>query len=130
MAIFVLLTSHWSHLGANTIGMGYHYRSLYEMVLFLEKGKRKLNDLSIPDVLDAPRVRNGYPAEKPVVLPEIFVRQSSSPQEVVLDPFMGSGTTAEVARKHGCACIGIELNAEYIDLAAKRLQQNVLEFGA
>ncbi len=49
---------------------------------------------------------------------------------IVLDPFMGSGTTAEVARKHGCHCIGIELNAEYIDLAAKRLSQGVLEFTA
>jgi len=44
---------------------------------------------------------------------------------IVLDPFMGSGTT----RKHGCECIGIELNAEYIELAGKRLAQGVLEFG-
>lgn len=47
---------------------------------------------------------------------------------IVLDPFLGSGTTAEVARKHGCRCIGIELNAKYIDLAAKRLAQGTLEF--
>ncbi len=49
---------------------------------------------------------------------------------IVLDPFMGSGTTAEVARKHGCHAIGIELNAEYIDMAEKRLSQGVLEFTA
>jgi hypothetical protein len=42
---------------------------------------------------------------------------------VVLDPFMGSGTTALVARKHGRRSIGIELNPEYADLAARRLQQ-------
>ena len=47
---------------------------------------------------------------------------------IVLDPFMGSGTTAEVARKHGCESIGIELNPEYIDLAGKRLSQGVLDF--
>lgn len=40
-----------------TIGMGYHYRARYEFVLFFEKGKRKLNDLGIPDVIDVPRVR-------------------------------------------------------------------------
>ena len=42
---------------------------------------------------------------------------------IVLDPFMGSGTTALVARKHGRHSVGIELNAEYADMAARRLQQ-------
>ncbi len=45
---------------------------------------------------------------------------------VVLDPFLGSGTTAFVARQLGRSCIGIELNKEYIDLAEKRLAQKVL----
>jgi DNA modification methylase len=44
----------------------------------------------------------------------------------VLDPFIGSGTTAEVARQNGCRCIGIELSEEYIALAAKRLKQGTL----
>ena len=42
---------------------------------------------------------------------------------VVLDPFMGSGTTAQVARRLGRRSIGIELNLEYAQLAARRLQQ-------
>ena len=42
---------------------------------------------------------------------------------VVLDPFMGSGTTALVARRHGRRSIGIELNPQYADLAARRLSQ-------
>jgi DNA modification methylase len=42
---------------------------------------------------------------------------------VVLDPFLGSGTTAFVARQHGRKCIGIELNPAYADLIAKRTQQ-------
>jgi DNA modification methylase len=44
----------------------------------------------------------------------------------VLDPFLGSGTTAHVARKHGRRSIGIELNAAYCQLAARRLQQQSL----
>jgi DNA modification methylase len=42
---------------------------------------------------------------------------------VVLDPFMGSGTTALVARRLGRMAVGIELNTEYLRIAATRLQQ-------
>ena len=48
-----------------TIGMGYHYRARYEFILFFEKGKRRLNDLGIADIISVPRIRGGYPAEKP-----------------------------------------------------------------
>lgn len=46
---------------------------------------------------------------------------------VVLDPFLGSGTTAAVAQRLGCKCVGIELNEKYIELATKRLRQGVLD---
>lgn len=75
------------------IGMGYHYRARYEFILFFEKGKRKLNDLSVPDVLSVPRVHRGYPTEKPVALLEILVKQSSIEGELVCDPFMGACST-------------------------------------
>jgi methylase of polypeptide subunit release factors len=45
---------------------------------------------------------------------------------IVLDPFMGSGTVAYVARKLGRRSVGIDLSAEYLDLAARRLQQQSL----
>ena len=45
--------------------MGYHYRARYEFILFFEKGKRRLNDLGIADIIAVPRIRGGYPAEKP-----------------------------------------------------------------
>jgi len=44
----------------------------------------------------------------------------------VLDPFMGSGTTALLAKENGCKAIGSELNPVYIEIAAKRLRQGVL----
>jgi DNA modification methylase len=44
----------------------------------------------------------------------------------VLDPFLGSGTTAQVAQKNGCNCIGIELNPEYVTLAKQRVKQGML----
>jgi len=103
------------------IGMGYHYRSRYEMVLFFEKGKRKLNDLSVPDVLEARRIRGGYPTEKPVKLLEVLVRQSSQPGEVVVDPFVGSGTTGVAAGRLGRSFLGNDVCEEAVELARQRL---------
>src|SRR5690242_3890913 len=43
------------------IGMGYHYRARYELVLFFEKGKRRLRDLGTPDIIEVPRLHGGLP---------------------------------------------------------------------
>ena len=59
----------------------------------------------------------------PEALPERCIKAGCPEGGTVLDPFMGSGTTALVARRLGRRSIGIELNEEYAALAAKRLQQ-------
>ena len=105
-----------------TIGMGYHYRARYEFVLFFEKGKRRLNDLGIADVISVPRVHGGYPAEKPVALSEVLVGQSSQPGETVADPFMGSGSIGVAAVKNGRRFLGNDLNPDAVRLARKRLR--------
>jgi site-specific DNA-methyltransferase (adenine-specific) len=104
------------------IGMGYHYRSRYEFVLFFEKGKRKLADLGVPDVLECPRVYNGYPTEKPVELAEILVRQSSRSGECVVDPFVGSGSVGVAALQLGRRFIGTDINTKAVDLTTRRLE--------
>lgn len=103
------------------IGMGYHYRSRYEMILFFEKGKRRLNDLSIPDVLEVPRVHRGYPTEKPVELVKILVAQSSDVGSVVADPFVGSGTTGLAAGQLQRPFMGNDLSAEAVEVSRRRL---------
>jgi site-specific DNA-methyltransferase (adenine-specific) len=103
------------------LGMGYHYRSRYEFVLFFEKGKRKLSDLSIPDVLAYPRVHGGYPTEKPSGLSEVFVRQSTEPGALVIDPFMGSGSVGVAALKHGRRFMGTDLARTAVELTESRL---------
>jgi site-specific DNA-methyltransferase (adenine-specific) len=104
-----------------SIGMGYHYRCRYEMVLFFEKGKRRLNDLGIPDIFSVPRVRNGYPAEKPSRIAEILIEQSTSPADLVVDPFMGSGSTGVAALKLGRKFAGNDTADESLALARARL---------
>ena len=63
----------------------------------------------------------------PAVFPEALVRDHikswSNEGDVVLDPFMGSGTTAKVARALGRKYIGFEISQQYVDLANKRLQE-------
>jgi site-specific DNA-methyltransferase (adenine-specific) len=103
------------------IGMGYHYRARYEFVLFFEKGKRKLNDLGVSDILEAPRVYNGYPTEKPVSVSEVLVAQSSMPGEVVADPFMGSGSVGVAALGLGREFCGNDVCEEAVAIAAERM---------
>ncbi len=103
------------------IGMGYHYRARYEFVLFFEKGKRKLNDLGIPDVISAPRVINGYPTEKPISVADVLVRQSSEEGELVADPFAGSGSSGVAALRNGRGFWGNDLAKLAINTSRERL---------
>jgi site-specific DNA-methyltransferase (adenine-specific) len=106
-----------------TIGMGYHYRARYEFVLFFEKGKRKLADLGIADVLDIPRVRAGYPAEKPVGLSRVLLGQSSEAGALVVDPFMGSGSVGVAALELGRRFLGNDIAEASLVHARERLLQ-------
>ena len=62
-----------------------------------------------------------HPTQKPEKLMAKLILASSKPQDVVLDPFLGSGTTAVVAKKLGRHYVGIEQERDYCCLAAKRL---------
>ncbi len=103
------------------IGMGYHYRARYEFILFFEKGKRRLVDLGVPDILEVKRIRGGYPTEKPVALSEVLVGQSSASGDIVVDPFMGSGSSGVAALRQGRRFLGNDIATEAVDLARRRL---------
>jgi len=117
------------------IGMGYHYRGRCGRVMFFEKGKRKLNDLGMADILTHPRVHNGFPTEKPVSLFGDLIRQSTSLEYIggyrdgcvptyrplVVDPFMGSGACGEAALKLGRRFGGCDIS----DAAVKRSRERL-----
>jgi len=105
------------------MGMGYHYRNQHEFIAFLEKGKRKLNDLSVRDILTHKRIVNGYPGEKPVPLLMELIGNSGQPGETVLDPFCGSGSTGEAAVRCGMSFIGIDTNMDAVEMAHARAKK-------
>lgn len=65
--------------------------------------------------------RKAHPCQMPVRLAERIVRFSSNPGDLVLDPFMGSGTTAEAALRLGRQYLGFEIDPVYYELAVARL---------
>jgi site-specific DNA-methyltransferase (adenine-specific) len=71
------------------------------------------------------RANDDHEAKFPVELPRRVIELLTNPDDIVLDPFMGSGTTAEAAVIEGRRYIGIEKSAEYVELARNRLRRVV-----
>jgi site-specific DNA-methyltransferase (adenine-specific) len=68
----------------------------------------------------------GHPTQKPVEMLKYLLRASSREGEIVLDPFMGSGSTAVACQQLGRKFIGFELDPQYIEMCQKRLAQKSL----
>jgi DNA modification methylase len=67
-----------------------------------------------------------HPTQKPIALMRWCMSFAPNPSGMVLDPFMGSGTTLVAAKEEGRRAVGIEINEAYCEIAAKRLAQEVL----
>jgi site-specific DNA-methyltransferase (adenine-specific) len=63
-----------------------------------------------------------HPTQKPIALLERVIAASSAEGDLVLDPFAGSGTTGVAAVRAGRRFLGVEMNQEYLDLAARRIR--------
>jgi site-specific DNA-methyltransferase (adenine-specific) len=111
------------------MGMGQPLRTQYELLMVLKKGKAE-TDYNGPDVWQAPRQQKPiHPNEKALPVISKFLFNFCPLGGVVLDPFMGSGTTLRVAKNLNLKAIGIDLEERYCAMAADRSRQEVLDFG-
>jgi DNA modification methylase len=69
---------------------------------------------------------SGHPAIFPEELVEAHIQSWSNLNDVILDPFLGSGTTTKITKKLGRKCVGIEISEKYCEIAKKRCSQSVM----
>lgn len=99
-----------------------------------KNGKVKVNPngKNPTDVWEFPKVTSGqnrsspertpHPAQFPLAVIERIIRASSNPNDLILDPFMGSGTTAVAALENGRSVLGFEIRPDYCAIAAQRIE--------
>jgi site-specific DNA-methyltransferase (adenine-specific) len=96
-------------------------RSIFVGAKWLEVGYNPKDLWSVSRLHRQDPEREEHPTQKPLEIVERMVLASSAPGAMVLDPFMGSGTTAEAALLHGRRFTGFELNPEYFSLVQNRV---------
>lgn len=115
--------------------MGQAYMSQFEYILFFRKGKfKKINKCGTADVLDIPNRKtkdedgkNIHDTEKPVDLMKILIDNSSQENEIVLDPFMGVGSTGMATIDLSRRFVGVELDEDYFNIAKGRIENTYNE---
>ena len=91
-----------------------------------EGGKMSWNGGGRHAVFIHNKINGSHPTEKPLPLVSELMSLFSNPGDLIFDPFMGSGTTLRAAKNLGRRAIGCEINEAYCEVAARKLQQEVL----
>lgn len=117
----------WRRKGGINFNPGY-FVPTYEVIYLIAKKKFKLAPKAnaVGDVWEfAQEMKNEHPAPFPLALIDRII--SSTNAQTVLDPFMGSGTTAIAAMLNQRNYVGIELSPEYVKMAEKRIAQEAVQ---
>lgn len=105
------------------------WRSGFDLCMYLTKGRCKTRVFNFLEQSEMSNVykysprgkQTRHPNEKPLELIERLIRVSSKPGDLVVDPFLGSGTTAVAAKKLGRKYLGFELHDPYLEMIRDRL---------
>lgn len=124
----------WDKGDRGTVGdLEAGFGEAWEAIFYGMKGRRPLRGSRPRTVLRhdwSSTMDPVHPTVKPVVMLRRMINWSTDAGELVLDPFMGSGTTLRAAKDTGRRAIGIEVEERYCEIAAKRMSQEVLPLGA
>jgi DNA modification methylase len=110
-------------------GLGSDYKSTYELCVVGKKGKPEINNRYGLDYQDIWRLQRemgrnkDHATAKPVELLEKPITHASKADDIVLDLFLGSGSTLIAAEKTGRICYGMELDPKYVDVIIKRWEE-------
>lgn len=118
-----------SHLAfvKNVWGLGRFTRGQHETAFLLAKGRPAIPGTAMSDVIEWTRDRDAiHPNQKPVQCLRPLIECFSPEGGVVLDPFLGSGSTLRAAKDTGRRGVGIEIEGRWCRYAAERLRQGVL----
>lgn len=103
-----------------------YYLKNSEFICMFRKGKAvNINNMGTFQVLEVPNVdKKIHPSEKPVDLLKILIENSSKEDDIVLDCFMGSGSTGLACVQSGRKFIGIEKDNTYYEIAKNRIEED------
>lgn len=88
---------------------------------FAPSGRQMRSVWNIPLTPQSEKTHGVHPTQKPIELLKRIISASSNPNDIILDPFNGSGTTGVVAKMLGRKYVGIDNKKEYLDITKRRL---------
>ena len=125
-------TGIWHKLNPMPRNMNLHFVNSTEAWIYFTYKKKtgtfNNGNKMIHDFIETSVVSNGekkagkHPTQKPIALLEHFVKLLSNEGDLVVDPFMGSGSTGVVCKKLGRNFVGVEFDKEYYEIAQRRIE--------
>jgi DNA modification methylase len=106
------------------------FRMNYMNILTFARKPFKVNNPHDPDVILDEKTTNvdGFKFGMSLLVCKTMIENHTKENDVIYDPFMGSGTTAVAALECGRTYLGSEINGEYLDLCEKRINTNIIQF--
>lgn len=101
-----------------------YYMQAVEFILMLRKGgAKRINNMGTKNIIRIPNPvgKKVHPTEKPVELMKILIENSTNENDIVFDPFMGSGTTGVACNELNRNFVGIDIDDKYFKIAEERI---------